>query len=139
MENQNLNKSSRRNFLKKSSYAGIGLSTTFIPSYKQSTSRQEQKELGELNGSSKKLLSLFNLKYPFFQAAPGGEKLAVAIANAGGMGCVGLGWQSTDDAYETTLRMNKTTNGNYYANYLLHFDPNSFDKAIEAGCMNFQF
>lgn len=138
MENQK-NKSSRRNFLKKSSLAGIGLSATFISSCEQPKSKEEKKELGVLNGSSKKLLSLFNLKYPFFQAAPGGEKLAIAIANAGGMGCVGLGWQSPDEAFETARRMNKETNGNYYANYLLHFEPNSFDKAIEAGCPNFQF
>lgn len=138
MKNQNSDNSSRRNFLKKSSLAGIGLTTAFITSCKE-PSPQEEKELGELNESSKKLLSLFELKYPFFQAAPGGEKLAIAVANAGGMGCIQFTWTSPDDAYETTKRLNEVTNGNYYANYVLHFEPKSLDKALEAGCKNFQF
>lgn len=99
----------------------------------------EKKEYGELNESSKKLLSLFNLKYPIFQAAPGGEKLAIAIANSGGMGSIQFIWTSPEDAYETTKRLNEATNGNYYANYVLHFEPKSLDKALEAGCKNFQF
>ncbi len=139
MENQNLNKSSRRNFIKKSSLAGMGLTTAAFTSGAQPMPNKLEQEFGELNKSSKKLLSLFNIKYPFFQAAPGGEKLAIAIAKAGGMGCVGLGWLSPEETYETTLRMNKETDGNYYANYLLHFEPSSFDKAIEAGCPTYQF
>ncbi|MCC5932080.1 MAG: nitronate monooxygenase [Cyclobacteriaceae bacterium] len=138
MKNQD-NSSSRRNFLKKSSLAGLGLTTALMSSCEQPKPQEEIREIGELNESSKKLLSLFKLKYPFFQAAPGGERLAMAIAKAGGMGCVSLGGASPEDAYEIVLRMNKETNGNYYANYLLHFEPNSFDKAIEAGCPNFQF
>lgn len=120
MKNQEFNKSSRRDFLKKGSLAGIGLTTALISSCKQVNAQESKKEIGELNESGNKLLSLFNLKYPFFQAAPEGEKLAIAIANAGGMGCVGLGWQSPEKAYETTLRMNKYIIGNYYANYVLH-------------------
>lgn len=37
------------------------------------------------------------------------------------------------------MRLNKETKGNYYANYVLHFEPKSLDKALEAGCPNFQF
>lgn len=133
------NKSSRRNFLKTSSLAGLGLTTALMTSCEQPKQQEEKKEFGELNERSKKLLSLFNIKYPFFQAAPGGEKLAVAISKAGGMGCVSLGGYSPEQAFEIVHRMNKETNGNYYANYVLHFPPNSFDKAIEAGCPTFQF
>ncbi len=96
-------------------------------------------EFGKLNESSKKLLSLFNLKYPLFQASPGGEKLAIAIANAGCMGSIQMTWTEPDAAYETIIRLNKATQKNYYANYVLHFEPKSLDKVIEAGCMNFQF
>ena len=117
MENQNIDNSSGRNFMKISSLG----------------------EVGKLNESSKKLLTLFNLKYPFFQAAPGGEKLAVAIANSGCMGCIQLTWEMPDTAYEMVVRMNKETGKNYYANYVLHFQPESLDKALEAGCPNFQF
>lgn len=82
---------------------------------------------------------MFNLKYPFFQAAPGGEELAVAIANAGGMGAIGLGWLSPDDAFDTVRRMSESTKGNYYGNYVLHFGTNSLEKSLEAGCKVIQF
>lgn len=138
MKKQNLNNSSRRNFLKTTSIAAIGLPTALFSSFTESKPI-EKKEIGVLNEGSKKLLALFDLKYPFFQAAPGGEQVAIAVANAGGMGCIQFTWTSPDDAYETTKRLNAATDGNYYANYVLHFEPNSLDKALEAGCKNFQF
>ena len=139
MNNQKNDNSSRRNFLKLSSLAGLGLSTSLISSCKAVQPIAEKREVGKLNDSSKKLLSLFNLKYPFFQAAPGGEKLAIAIANAGCMGSIQLSTEEPDAAYEIIRRLNKETKGNYYANYVLHIEPKSLDKALEAGCKNFQF
>lgn len=138
MTDLNKGNASRRNFIKTGSVAAIGLSAALVSSCTEAEP-EAKKELGVLNASSKKLLTLFNLKYPFFQAAPGGEKLAIAIANAGGMGCIQFTWTSPDDAYATTKRLNEATNGNYYANYVLHFKPESLDKALEAGCKNFQF
>lgn len=138
MKKKNLNKPSRRDFIKTSSVGALGLSTALVSSCTASKPIEE-KESGALNESSKKLLSLFNLKYPFFQAAPGGENLAIAIAYAGGMGCIQFTWTSPDDAFETVKRLNEATDGNYYANYVLHFEPKSLDRALEAGCKNFQF
>jgi len=86
MEEQNQNNSSRRNFLKKSSLAGIGLTTAFLSSCTEPETKDKRKELGILSEINKKLMSQFDLKYPIFQAAPGGEALAIAVANAGGMG-----------------------------------------------------
>lgn len=128
MTDQNKSNASRRNFLKTSSVAAMGLSTLLVSSCAEAKPT-EKKEPGVLNESSKKLLALFNLKYPFFQAAPGGEKLAIAVANAGGMGCIQFTWTSPDDAFEITKRLNAATDGNYYANYILHFKPESLDKA----------
>ena len=139
MKKENIDNSSRRNFLKLGSLATIGLSTPLVSSCTVSKPLVEKREFGKLNESSKRLLTLFNLKYPFFQAAPGGEKLAIAIANAGCMGSIQLTWEEPDAAYEIIVRLNKETNGNYYANYVLHFEPKSLDKALEAGCKNFQF
>jgi nitronate monooxygenase len=133
------NKSSRRNFLKTSSLAGIGLSTAFISSTALASQKVKEQEIGKLNESSKKLLALFNIKYPFFQAAPGGGELAKAIAKAGGMGCLQFTWSSPDESYEWLQELSKETNGNYFANYILHFEPKSIDKVLEAGCQNFQF
>ena len=95
MDDLNQNSPSRRDFLKKSSLAGIGLTTAFLSSCSDEPQTQEEKKvLGNLNESSKKIMSLFDLNYPIFQAAPGGEDLAIAIANAGGMGALALGWYS---------------------------------------------
>ncbi|MEQ8704456.1 MAG: nitronate monooxygenase [Phaeodactylibacter sp.] len=138
MKKKNLNTPSRRDFIKTSAVGALGLSTALVSSCTASKPIEE-KESGALNESSKKLLSLFDLKYPFFQAAPGGENLAIAIANAGGMGCIQFTWTSPEDAFETAKRLNEATDGNYYANYVLHFEPKSLDKALEAGCKNFQF
>ena len=92
-----------------------------------------------LSEKSQALLDKFNLKYPIFQAAPGGEELAVAVANGGGMGAVALTWDTEKFAVSIIERMNEATAGNYYANYVLHFEPKSLDKVLEAGCRNIQF
>ena len=139
MKKASSNTSSRRDFIKKTSLAGIGLSTALVSSYGQTQVGNVKEGNGNLNKASKALLSMFNLKYPFFQAAPGGEELAVALANAGGMGAIGLGWLSPDDAYNTIIRMNITTKGNYYGNYVLHFGTNSLEKSLEAGCKVIRF
>jgi nitronate monooxygenase len=139
MEDKNQLNSSRRDFLKKGSLAGIGLSTTFLSSCTEPQAKEEKKELGILSEISKKLMSQFNLKYPIFQAAPGGEALAMAVANAGGMGALSLGWFEPDDAYDMVVRMKKATQGNFYGNYVLHFGTKSLDRALEAGCPTVQF
>lgn len=139
MKNQKNDQFSRRNFLKQSSLAGLGFSTALISSCKTQQPIVAKREVGKLNDNSKKLLSLFNLKYPFFQAAPGDEKLAIAVANAGCMGSIQLTWKKPDAAYEIINRLNKATKGNYYANFVLHFGAKSLDRALEAGCKNIQF
>lgn len=92
-----------------------------------------------LSEKSRSLLDQFDLKYPIFQAAPGGEELAVAVANGGGMGAVALTWDSEKHAVAIVKRMSEATNGNYYANYVLHFEPKSLDRVLEAGCRIVQF
>lgn len=138
MRDKNKTNASRRNFLKTSSIATLGLTTAFGASSKESEAT-EKKEPGVLNESSKKLLALFNLKYPIFQAAPGGEDLAITIANAGGMGALSLGWYSPEESHEMVLKVKNATKGNFYANYVLHLGTDSLDKALEAGCRTIQF
>ena len=89
--------------------------------------------------ASRALTRRFKLSYPIFQAAPGGEALAIAVSQSGGMGAISLTWDTPDQSYELVKRMNAATDGNYYANFVLHFEPASLDKALEAGCPNFQF
>lgn len=140
MDEQNQNSPSRRDFLKKSSLAGIGLGTALLSSCSDEAQIQEEKKvLGNLSESSKQLMSLFDLTYPIFQAAPGGEDLAIAIANAGGMGALSLGWFSPEESFEKVLKVKNATKGNFYANYILHLGTDSLDKALEAGCPTIQF
>jgi len=130
---------SRRDFLKRSSLAGVGLSTTLLSSCIDSKIGVEKKEVGRLSEAAQKLLAQFNLKYPIFQAAPGGEALAVAIAKAGGMGAISFSWSTPDEAYEQVVRMKKATEGNFYGNFILHFGTAALDKVLEAGCPTVQF
>lgn len=92
-----------------------------------------------MSEKSRALMARFGLKYPIFQAAPGGEALAVAVAEAGAMGAVSLTWDTPEHAAEVIARMNRATNGNYYANFVLHFEPTMLDAALQAGCPIVQF
>jgi nitronate monooxygenase len=115
------------------------MTTASIPAIGQQADNIRPEETGALTGKSRALLNRFNLVYPIFQAAPGGEELAAAVANSGAMGAISLTWNSPDDAFDLVSRMNEATKRNYYANFVLHFEPISLDKALEAGCPNVQF
>jgi len=130
---------SRRNFIKKSAALGIGISAAPMTVIGQQTDVQTRKERGNLTTKSQDLLNRFNLKYPIFQAAPGGEELAAAVANNGGMGAVALSWDTDEQAVAIIKRLNDATEGNYYANYVLHFEPRSLDKVLDTGCPIIQF
>ena len=130
---------SRRNFIKKSAALGIGISAAPLSVAGDQTDEQSHKGRGSLTTKSQELLDRFNLKYPIFQAAPGGEELAAAVANSGGMGAVALSWDTDEQAVAIVSRLNQATNGNYYANYVLHFEPRSLDKVLDTGCPIVQF
>ena len=58
MDERNQNSPSRRDFLKKSSLAGIGLTTALLSSCSdEAKAEKENKELGNVNDSSKMLMS----------------------------------------------------------------------------------
>ena len=133
------NTTSRRNFIKKSAALSIGISAAPLSVAGDQTDEQTTKGRGSLTTKSQELLDRFNLKYPIFQAAPGGEELAVAVANSGGMGAVALSWDTDEQAIAIINRLNEATKGNYYANYVLHFEPRSLDKVLDAGCPIIQF
>ena len=124
--------------MKSSAAIGAGLTASACASG-VTQSPADRRQRGTLNDASRKLMRDYGLKYPIFQAAPGGVDLAVAVAEAGGMGAVSLSWVSPDAATKIVARMNSETNGNYYANYVLHFPTSSLDAALEAGCPVFQF
>lgn len=94
---------------------------------------------GKLTSQAVAFMETFGLDYPIVKAAPGGERLAVAVANAGGLGSLQFSWSSPDDAYEAVTRMLAQTEGNFYANFVLHFEPVALEKVLEAGCPTVQF
>lgn len=126
---------SRRDIIKVGSALGTGLTTLTT----NGCTSKDRKVGVDINPSSRRLVSQFGLKYPIFQAAPGGEKLAMAVANAGGMGAVTLGWSSPEMAAQTVTRMLAGTNGNFYGNFVLHFGAFALQAALDAGCPCVQF
>jgi nitronate monooxygenase len=137
-KNNDDEKNTRRNFIKSGVALTAGFSLTHVASI-ASAHQKNDNESSELNGRAEKLMALFNLKYPIFQAAPGGEILAIALANAGAMGAISLTMNSPEDAFKKIVKVKAATNGNFYGNYILHFEPESLDKALEAGLPIVQF
>lgn len=129
---------SRREFIKTSASVGIGLAAS-TPGTAQESEKVEDNSNGVVSETSRKLKERFGLRYPIFQAAPGGEALAIAVANSGAMGAIALTWDTPEMSFDLVNRMNAATAGNYYANFVLHFEPVSLDKTLEAGCPNIQF
>jgi nitronate monooxygenase len=101
MHSETKNSLSRRDLIKASGILSAGL-TSLSASACQSG---EKPTRNVLNPPSARLLKTFQLKYPIFQAAPGGEALAIAIANAGGMGAITLGWTAPEAAAKSVSRM----------------------------------
>ena len=130
---------SRRTFIKTGTTVGIGLAAAPVSAGGQVMDETGDSDIGVLTDNSQALIERFDLRYPIFQAAPGGEALAIAVANSGAMGAISLTWDTPDMSFDLVKRMNEATAGNYYANFVLHFEPHGLDKAIEAGCPNFQF
>jgi nitronate monooxygenase len=100
---------------------------------------RDSRSKDELNASAKAFMETYRLDYPIVQAAPGGERLAQALANAGVMGALQMSWATPEDGYDTVSRMIANTRGNFYANYVLHAEPVTLDKVLEAGCPTVQF
>jgi nitronate monooxygenase len=130
---------SRRGFIKASAALGVGMAASPNAAVAQAPDGTDRTQTVDILNKSEALKSRFGLKDPIFQAAPGGEALAIAVANSGAMGAVSLTWSTPTHTFDLIQRMNEATAGNYYANFVLHFEPASLDKALEAGCPHFQF
>ena len=133
-------RTTRRSFVKGTVVMGMGLGMTKGNSSASKVIEDVAHDSkGFLSETTQKLLADYNLKYPIFQAAPGGQDLAIAVAKSGGMGAVALSFDSPDYAFKVVNRMINATNGNFYGNYVLSVPPKSLDRALEAGCPIIQF
>jgi nitronate monooxygenase len=140
MATKNLNESdfSRRSFIRKTITLGTGVVISAQSASKVLESHTSTIET-ELNDKSKKLMEMFHLKYPIFQAAPGGDDLAIAVSKAGAMGALALTFDSPEAVYNSVTKVKAATSGNFYANYILNFELKSLNKALEAGAPAVQF
>jgi hypothetical protein len=104
---------SRRNFIRNSIALSAGIVVSSFDA-NHTIAQQDDTMIGSLSDKTKKFMALFNLKYPIFQAAPGGESLAIALANSGAMGALSLTWASPEEAFQTVTRVKTVTRGNFY-------------------------
>ena len=90
----------------------------------------------DLSKRSEAFMAMFGLKYPIIQAGMDGAatpRLVVAVANAGGLGTLPLGFRSPSAALIQIEEVKKEICGAYMANFVLNFPALSFTTAIQAG------
>lgn len=129
------NSATRRTFIRTSAAAAASVisSKSFAKIDKSSDGLA-----GKLTDRAKILMERFNLKYPIFQAAPGGEELAAALSQVGCMGALSLGWSSKEECNRVVTKF-VSAKVNFYANFVLHFPIDNLDIALRAGVNVVQF
>ena len=78
----------------------------------------------------------FGLRVPIAQAPAGsiaGPELAIAVAEAGGMGALALTWTNPEQAAQYVRQARQATNGAFMVNFALAFPPKSLSAVLEAG------
>lgn len=88
------------------------------------------------------LMSLFDLRYPIFQAPTAdvaGADVTIAVSRAGALGAIGLTWAPPDRARAIIAKIKAATNRPFVVNYVLTFDPASLPAALESGAPIVQF
>lgn len=139
-------KPTRRDFIKTSAVAGVGLTRLSA-----SDTFQTESKISVPTERSKALMALFGLKYPIFEAPHGGAtspELAIAISNAGAMGALAsLG--DAQYASAAVSRVRTATKGSFFINFILALAPSSsrtsgyeptlLQAALDAGAPVVQF
>jgi nitronate monooxygenase len=134
----------RRDFLRKSFYAGtaLALSGKSLATKQLTQGHTERNRHGTLPLVSRQFMKMFDLKYPIIQApaaGPATSVLASAVAAKGGFGGLPLTWSSPDEAFNDVKAVQRATQGSFFANYVLSFEPKSLDMTINAGVKVVQF
>jgi nitronate monooxygenase len=123
----------RRTFLATAA-AGLGATVIAPAAALAQSSRQDLP-----TARARALMSKFGMTYPVLQAPSGGQELAAAISNAGGIGAFALWRTSADVARQNVERMRTLTKKPFIVNYVLTFEPQSLGAALEAGAPIVQF
>ncbi|WP_411031251.1 NAD(P)H-dependent flavin oxidoreductase [Spongiimicrobium sp. 3-5] len=138
---------SRRNFIKKSALTGIGATTVAGYSFGRSRNlilkeTNEAIEFSYPSSATKRLIKLLNIKYPIVQAPTAGvvtTALVSEVTKSGALGGLPLTWTTPKDSRRRIKDVQKITNGSFYANFVLNFEPKALDSAIKSGIKIIQF
>ena len=122
-------KRTRRDFIETSTAAGALLGAAGASAL---SAAQSQSRIVLPTPRAKALMSLFDLKYPIFQAPHGratSPELAIAVSNAGAVGAL-ASLQSPNDARDTVSKVRAATKGYFVINYLLWCGTASLSAAL---------
>ena len=141
MKNKNL---SRRKFIGKSIVTTAAVASFPIGAFAGEINSKAQ--VGNtpftFSKKTKELLKLLNIEYPIIQAPTAGAvttELVSSVANSGALGGLPLTWTSPKNTHKRIKAIQKATQGSFYANFVLQFEPVVLEKAIEAGIKIVQF
>ena len=108
---------------------------------KQTSVSGDQKKF-RFSPATRKLLSIFDLRYPIIQAPAGGvvtSDLVAAVCNAGCLGGLPLTWADAEGAKRSIAAAQSKTDAAFFANFVLNFEPVALLVALEAGVKAIQF
>jgi len=106
---------------------------------------QPQRSVAMPTPRAKTLMSLFNLKYPIFEASHGTmvtcPELAIAVSNAGAMGALAISGWPLERARDAVSKVHAATKGAFFVNYILAYgnEPPSLKAVLDAGAPIVQF
>jgi nitronate monooxygenase len=123
----------RRSFLT----AAAGLGAGIIGGPSSASAQSPGQDLP--TARARALMAKYGLTYPVLQAPSGGQELAAAISNAGGIGAFALWRASRDTTRQNVERMRTLTKKRFIVNYVLTFEPESLPAAVDAGAPIVQF
>jgi nitronate monooxygenase len=129
----------RREFIVQSIAVGTALAALGT---RQAQGQDTQRAMPGSNQGTKTLMSLFDLKYPIFQAPTAtvaGADVTIAVSSVGALGGIGLTWTPPDIARGMVTKIKAATNRPFAVNYVLVFEPASLPAVLEAGAPIIQF
>lgn len=94
-----------------------------------------------LSEHARAFVGKMGIRYPIVQAVFGGgtPELAAAIAEAGGLGGMGLSWSSEAEVRDHVQRTRALTKSPFAVGYVLAFGANTLPVALDAGAPVIQF
>ena len=122
-------KRTRREFIVQSVAVGTALAGLGT---RQAQAQDTPRAMSGSNQGMKSLMSMFDLKYPIFQAPTAtvvGADVTIAVSSAGALGAIGLTWTPPDMARGMVTKIKAATSRPFAVNYVL-----ALRARVVAGC-----